>query len=212
MIIYMKSSTFIDDFIENEDDVDILTASYVCVSTQIRRRAENESLDIIIAKRSSLLYPSNRVYAADTIETMKDVYMEQLEECCLPFLSIMIKKSIKKGKNFILLCSDKEWKLQYLKWVSEFVYDYFGYPIYSYKDFVSIEKLADFNANDVLSKVKKILKNAKQKNLDNMNSKEKKRVYKNMKTSELKRILKDKGLYNKTMCRSDMLDMLDAFS
>ena len=33
-----------------------------------------------------------------------------------------------------------------------------------------------------------------------------------MKTSELKKILKDKDLYNKNMSRSDMLDMLDAFS
>ena len=33
-----------------------------------------------------------------------------------------------------------------------------------------------------------------------------------MKTSSLKKILKEKGLYNKNMSRSEMLDMLDAFA
>ena len=212
MIIYMKSSTFIDGFIQNEDDIDILTASYVCVSMSIRRKSENDLFDIIIANKTSFLYPSNIVFSAETIDDMRELYIEDLEEDCLPFLSVMIKKSIKKGQNFILICSDKEWKLQYLKWMAEFVYDYFGYPVYSYKDFVSIETLADFDEKAVLNKVNKILKHAKRRNLDNMSSKEKNRAYKTMKTSELKKILKDKDLYNKNMSRSDMLDMLDAFS
>ena len=212
MIIYMKSSTFIDDFIQNEDDIDILTASYVCVSMSIRRKSENDLFDITLANKTSFLYPSNTIFSAETIDDMRELYIEDLEEDCLPFLSVMIKKSIKKGQNFILICSDKEWKLQYLKWMAEFVYDYFGYPVYSYKDFVSIETLADFDEKAVLNKVNKILKYAKRRNLDNMSRKEKNRAYKTMKTSELKKILKDKDLYNKNMSRSDMLDMLDAFS
>ena len=185
----MKSSTFIDDFIQNEDDIDILTASYVCVSISIRRKSENDLFDITIANKTSFLYPSNRVFSAETIDDMRELYIEDLEEDCLPFLSVIIKKSIKKGQNFILICSDKEWKLQYLKWMAEFVYE-----------------------KAVLNKVNKILKNAKRRNLDNMSSKEKNRAYKTMKTSELRKILKDKDLYNKNMSRSDMLDMLDAFS
>ena len=212
MILYMKSSTFIDDFIENEDDVDILMASYICVSTNIRRREDSELLDITIASKSTLLYPSSRVFSCETIESMRDAYMEQLQESCLPFLSLMIKKSIKKGKNFILICSDKEWKIPYLKWVSEFVYDYFEYPIYSYKNFVSIEKLPDIDDDSILKRINKILEKTKRQNLDKMSSREKTRLYKEMKTSSLKKILKEKGLYNKNMSRSEMIDMLDAFA
>ena len=124
----------------------------------------------------------------------------------------MIKKSIKKGKNFILICSDKEWKIPYLKWVSEFVYDYFEYPIYSYKNFVSIEKLPDIDDDSILKRINKILEKTKRQNLDKMPSREKTRLYKEMKTSSLKKILKEKGLYNKNMSRSEMLDMLDAFA
>lgn len=212
MIIYMKSSTFINDFIENEDDVDILTASYVCVSTNIRRREDSELFDVTIATKAVLLYPSSIVFSCDTIDTMREAYMEQLMESCLPFLALMIKKSIKKGKNFILICSDKEWNIPYLKWVSEFVYDYFEYPIYSYKNFVSIEELPDIDEDSILKKINIILEKTKKQNLDKMSSREKKRVYKEMKTSSLKKILKEKGLYNKNMTRSEMLDMLDAFA
>lgn len=211
MILYMKSSTFIDDFIENEDDVDILTATYVCVSTNIRRREESADLDIIIATRTDLLYPSNQVYISDTLESTKDAYFEQLRTNCLPCLAAMIKKSIKKGKNIILICSDSEWKIPYLKWVSEFVYDYFDYPIYSYKDFVSIEKLKEVDEKKVLKKVITILDLAKKHNLSKLNDKQKERVCKNMKKHELKELLKDKGLYRKNMSRSEMIDMLEAF-
>ena len=80
MIIYMKSSTFIDDFIQNEDDIDILTASYVCVSMSIRRKSENDLFDITLANKTSFLYPSNTIFSAETIDDMRELYIEDLEE------------------------------------------------------------------------------------------------------------------------------------
>ena len=213
MIYYMHSETFFDEFLNNESDRDILKAQYVCVSTHIRRRDTN--MDNIICL-NNVLYPGASVLNRGTFEDMRDAYHEQLSEEALPLLAELIRGSIEENLNIIFICTKKEWKLKYIKWLAEFIIMEFEYPIYNYHKYINGSPLLIYDKEKVLKHVKTIVDDA-QKRLFNEQRKTKKgrnmilKEYKSMKKKELKKICIKEDLYYDGMSKDEMLDILEAF-
>ena len=213
MIYYMHSKTFFEEYLNNESDRDILNAQYVSVSTHIRRR--DTTVENVICV-NTILYPNSSVLSRGTLEDMRDAYHEQLKEDALIFIAELIRGSIEENLNIIFICSKPEWKLKYLKWLSEFILMEFDYPIYNYHKYIAGCPLLEYDKNKVLSHVKEITSHA-QKKLYEQNRKTKqgrKQImhdYKEMSKKELKRICIEQDLYYDGMSKHEMLDMLDAF-
>jgi aspartyl/asparaginyl-tRNA synthetase len=144
-------------------------------------------------------------------------YFEQLESTCKPFLATLIKASIEEGYNIIFLCTKNEGKMKYLRYLSEFIYLEFGYPMYEYKRFADGScRLLKYNEKKILKKCNKLLENVKKRSYmkDIKTEAGRKRImkeYKKMKKSELKKILKKRDIFVKGMTKEDMLDTLEAF-
>ena len=126
MMFWMNSKTFQDDFLSNERDKDILNAQYVLVSTRIRK-GDGKYKNIIAA--STTLYPNNSALMKLTEDDIRTEYFEQLDEN-RGLLATLILGSIEKKYNIIFLCTKNESKLKYLKYLSEYVFMEFDYPIY----------------------------------------------------------------------------------
>ena len=150
MIYYMHSKTFFNEFLNNESDRDILKAQYVCVSTHIRRRDTN--MENVICM-NNILYPGSSVLNKGTFDDMRDAYHEQLSEDALPLIAELIRGSIEDKLNIIFLCTKKEWKLKYLKWLAEFIIIEFDYPVYNYRKYIQGCPLLDYDKDKVLKSV-----------------------------------------------------------
>ena len=207
----MNSKEFNDLYLKNEYDEDILNAQYVLVSTRILlRNGDTEN----IVSAMSILFPNSSACSTLNDEDFKKVYMNQLSGA-LPFLATLIKGSIEEGYNIIFLCTNKEDKLHYLYYLSLFIaHEFHGFPVYNYTSFVAGCKLIKYNEDKVLHKCNKILLEAH----DNEFEKKRKtyrgreellRRYKKMSKAELKKLVKDEGLYKKGMSKSELIDILE---
>ena len=213
MIYFMHSKTFFEEFINNESDRDILKAQYVCVSTHIRRR--DTDIDNVICLNNTL-YPGTNVLNRGSFEDMRDAYHEQLRDEAMTLLAELIRGSIEEDLNIIFLCTKKEWKLKYLKWLAEFIIMEFDYPIYSYSKYIKGCPLLKYDKDDILKRVKRISEKAHKKLFEQQRKTKqgRKRIiheYKSMDKSELKKICKEQDVYYKGMSKQEMLDMLEAF-
>lgn len=213
MIYYMHSKTFFEEFLNNESDRDILKAQYVCVSTHIRRR--DTDVDNVVCLNKTL-YPGSQVLNKGTFEDMRDVYHDQLNEEALPLIAELIRGSIEEDLNIIFLCTKKEWKLKYLKWLAEFIMMEFDYPVYDYRKYIQGCPLMKYDKDKVLKSVKAISETARKKLFEEQRKTKQGRKmivqeYKSMDKKELKKICKEEGLYYDGMSKQEMIDMLDAF-
>jgi hypothetical protein len=147
---------------------------------------------------------------------MRDAYHEQLHEEALPLIAELIRGSIEDELNIIFICTKKEWKLKYIKWLAEFIILEFDYPIYNYKKYINGSPLIKYNKEKVLKHVKSIVKDAQKKLFDIQRKSKNGRKqimqeYKSMKKKELKKICIDEDLYYEGMSKEEMIDMLEAF-
>lgn len=133
MLFVMHSEMFFDYFLNNEDYDIIKDAQFIVVSNSIRKRRSNEDNIICL---NHIIYPNSDVLSMGTFKDMQEAYEEQLKTEALPFLSTVIKGVIKKNYNVFFLCSKKEWKLKYLKWLEEFIDEFFGFPVVNYLDYI----------------------------------------------------------------------------
>ena len=133
MMFYMTSKVFRDEFLVNERDNDILDAQYVIASTRIRRR-DKSIKNIIIA--NAILYPDPDVCSSYSTEEFKEKYFDQLDKSKY-FLATLIKGSIEEGYNIIFICSKNEGKMKFLKYLSQFIYCEFDYPVYDYSTYAN---------------------------------------------------------------------------
>ena len=199
-------------FLKNERDEDILNMQYVICSLRIRKRKEYDN----IISAQSILFPNPDVCSALTDEDMRERYFHQLMTA-KAFIATLIKASIEEKYNIVFLCTKNEGKMKFLRYLSEFVYLEFGYPIYEYKRYAEGSiALIKYKKDKVLKKCNKILDETKKKQYINDLQTEsgRKRImknYKKMKKSELKKNLKKRNLYAKGMSKEEMLDMLEAF-
>ena len=209
----MHSETFFEKYLNNESDRDILKAQYVCVSTHIRRR--DTDVENVICM-NNILYPTSSVLNRGTFEDMRDVYHEQLRDDALPLLAELIRGSIEDNLNIIFICTKKEWKLKYLKWLAEFIILEFDYPIYNYRKYIQGCPLIEYDKTEVLKNVKSITNKAKKKLFENERKSKagRKRIlheYKSMSKKELKKLCIEEELYYEGMSKQEMLDILEAF-
>lgn len=213
MMVYMTSKVFQDIFLVNESDQDILEAQYVLVSSRIRRKDASKT-NIISAMNT--LYPNAHVYSALTDKDFRERYIEQLVEN-ETLLSALIKGSIDEKYNIIFLCTKNEGKMKYLKYLSEFIYMEFGYPVYEYSQFASGAcHILKYDKEDVLKHCNRILKEAEKNDFENKMQSEHGReaiirAYKKMKKCKLVKILKKRDLYEDNMSKKDMIDTLTLF-
>lgn len=214
MIYYMHSETLFNEFLNNESEKDILKAQYVCVSTHIRRRADC-TFDNIICMMNRL-YPSTAVFNRGTFEDMKKTYYEQLEVEATPLIAELIRGSIEENLNIIFLCTRKEWKLKYLKWLAEYIMMEFEYPVYNYHKYIHGCSLYEYDKEKVLKSVKKITDEAQKKLFQEQRKSKQGRKYiineyRSMSKKELKQICIEEELYYDGMSKEEMLDILEAF-
>lgn len=213
MMLYMNSEVFLDEFVEYESDKTILKAQYIIASTRIKKKDEKYG-NVISAV--PYFYPSGEVFQRIDKHSQKEAYFNQLDEY-KPMIASFIKNSIEKNINFIFICSKKEDKnLHYLDWLSDYVYDVFGYPVYEYLYFASADedKLIKYNTKKVLKQCKEIIDEQQEKNFDKQRKTERGREYirnrfESMSKKELKKQLKEYNLYSGLeMTKEEMVDLL----
>lgn len=213
MILYMNSKVFEEEFLKYEKDNDILNSQYVIVSSRIKKTDSN--YDNIIVANSSLS-PYISLGPAVCEDDWIDEYKDQLESR-IAFLASLVVGSIEENFNIILLCSKKETKINYLKYICEYIYERLGYPCYNYSKLMSgkIEPIK-FNKEKVLKRCKKVMKQVKEEKYRNDMMTEKgrnsiKKSFREMSKKELKAELKKRDLYKDGLDRNEMLDILDVF-
>lgn len=213
MMFWMNSKTFQDDFLSNERDKDILDAQYVLVSTRIRK-GDGKYKNIIAA--STTLYPNNSALMKLTEDDIRTEYFEQLDEN-RGLLATLILGSIEKKYNIIFLCTKNESKLKYLKYLSEYVFMEFDYPIYDYKKY-SYNKIGiiEIDKAEIIQKCKKILKQIKKERNEELESTKMGRMklvneFKSLSKKEMKKELMKRDLYIDNMSKKEMVEMFELF-
>lgn len=213
MMFWMNSKTFQDDFLSNERDKDILNAQYVLVSTRIRK-GDGKYKNIIAA--STTLYPNNSALMKLTEDDIRNEYFEQLDEN-RGLLATLILGSIEKKYNIIFLCTKNESKLKYLKYLSEYVFMEFDYPIYDYKKY-SYNKIGiiEIDKNKIIQKCNKILKQLKKERSKELESTKSGRMklaqeFKSLSKKEMKKELMKRDLYIDDMSKKEMVEMFELF-
>ena len=215
MMFIMDSYCFFGKFIPSEDTKTVLDASYIVVSTKIRRRRSQDDYGNIIVLNNTL-YPSSSVFSVGRVEDMKDEYHKQLEELAIPFLARLVLYCIEDGMNIIFLSNHGEYKMGYLQWLAEFMYLYFGYPVYEYDKFCDGCPMIEYDEQAVHKLCKKIIKDA-EKTYKNEQKKTKigRRVlvkeYMEMSKKQLMKLLKKKGIDASEMTKQEMVDILEVY-
>lgn len=152
-IAYMDTKRFRDVYLVAEEDDDILNTQYIIISTKIKKRGDKKN--IIIA--NAFLYPDASVMMETDKVSMKEAYFDQLENHALSFLGSLIRGTLEENFRIVFMSTRKEYKMMpYLKWLSEFVWRVFKYPIMEYGDIFLGEKVK-FNKQKVLKLTKKIM-------------------------------------------------------
>ena len=210
-IYFMDGKTFITKYI-NEDPRKVLRTQFVIVSSTIRKTGKYEKQ--VINANGSLYPPPELLVDYDNYKKNEDYqmrYKEFIRESN-PLLATLVKYSIEDDVNIVFLCSEKEKKYQYLKLISAYVLDEFGYPMYNYKKMISGKaKKQKYDEAYVLSRCDKILKKAKKHKKERMLSTEsgRKEYFGKMSKKEMKKKLQKLGLYDKKLTSSEMRELLD---
>lgn len=205
MIFTIDSKTFIDIFLQLEDDDVILDSQYVIISNYLSvKNVQNNIVNYIT------LYPGPEVLGTIDKETQNSRYYDYLKER-ESLLATMVTYSIKEDVNIIMICNDKEYKIGYLTYIANFIYEVFGYPVYDYIEYISGCKLINYDKEKVLKRCKKITKKCNKKALKNKLSSSygKERYIQSLSKKDMKKILKKKGLYRDDMTKEDMKDVLE---
>lgn len=213
MMFVMNSKTFQNDFLTNEPDKDILKAQYVLVSTRIRK-CDNDYDNIISAR--NYLYPDGDVMYRITDDDIRDAYFNQLDNN-KPLLATLVLGCIDEGFNVIFMCSKSEDKLHYLRYLAQYIYYTFDYPVYEYGDYSHNRiKLLNYNEKKVKKKCKKILEKAKKREREKNMRTEKgrnqiKNEFKELSKKEMIKELDKRDLYIDGMSKSEMVEMYELF-
>ena len=210
-IYFMDGNTFITEYI-NEDPRKVLRTQFVIVSSTIRKTGKYEKQ--VINANSSLYPPPELIIDYNNYKRNEDykmAYREFIQESD-PLLATLVKYSIEDDATIVLLCSKKEKKYQYLKLISAYVMENFGYPIYDYRKMKKGKaKKQKYDEAYVLSRCDKILKKAKKHKKERMLSTEsgRKEYFGKMSKKEMKKKLQKLGLYDKKLTSSEMRELLD---
>lgn len=211
MIYYMDSKVFAEEYLDHEYDEDILKADYLVVSARIRRRRENGWKNVSI--QTNMLFPSTELLYNTSVEEFKVRYYEQLDEY-RGFLAYIVNQVARHPeRNVIFLCSHGEDKhVGFLYVIAEYIRENFAFPVLNYQLYIYEGKDSDLRYSK--KKVKRLteaaIEEAKLQNIHRLlQSGRRSQVmdeFKRMRRSELKKLLKKEGLYERHMTRKDMVE------
>lgn len=217
MIVYMDSRVFGELYLDNEKDPEILKAQYVVVSTRIRRKtSENGDKWQNITIQSMQLFPNqNCMNAYDTDEFMHEYY-HQLDEH-KGFLAYLVNAVAKDPSiNVVLISSEREEKhFNCLKIIAQYIWDTFKFPVYNYALYVYGCDIQEYDEEKVIKRTNKVLEEmVKERRRTFKVSGDYNRLlkeYERMSTKELRKLLKKEELYEDSMSRDDMLEVIQTF-
>ena len=152
MLFYMNGKTFLQTYLDREEDWRILDAFYVIMSDPIRVSDKTKYSTIMYAPR--YFYPKSDVLFASEWEEYKAAYKYQLKDA-KPFLATLIHGSLTKGYNIIFLYSEKERKEKYPKVLAQYIMEEFKYPVYDYLKYIKGKcKICEYDPDEVYGIVK----------------------------------------------------------
>lgn len=210
---FLDGETFLKEYIK-EDPKIVMRTQFILVSSTIRKGGR---YDKQVINANNILYPDQQLIMDYTDYKVnkhyKEAYLEQIEEN-KAFLAHLIKSTIEDDLTLVFLCGKKEKKYCYLKLIRDFVENEFGYQIIDYKKLKKgKEKIYDFDKAKVIKRCNKTLDAAKKEQREKQLSTERGReqLIKSMSKKEMKKELKEHGLYHDGMTKGEMRDMLDVF-
>ena len=147
MLFYMNGKTFLQTYLDREEDWRILDAFYVIMSDSIRVSDKTKYNTIMYAPK--YFYPMSEVLFASEWEEYKAAYKYQLKDA-KSFLATLIHGSLTKGYNIIFLYSEKERKEKYPKVLAQYIMEEFKYPIYDYLKYIKGKcKICEYDPDEV---------------------------------------------------------------
>lgn len=158
MMFWMDSKT-LEKFLNNERYEDILNAEYVIVSDRIYLKDRTRN-NIINAR--NIIFPTTETLNSPSGEEIRENYFKQLDGE-KPFMAYLITRSILSDINIIFICTKKEGKLKILNDFADYCYLTFGYPIYSYKEYMYGVKMLKYNKDKVINICADIISEAERK-------------------------------------------------
>lgn len=215
-MIFIMSSSMFQDYINETDDNEILKATYIIVSSRIRRSSHKYE-NIYIG--SQTLYPWDSVMQMIDVSDMEARYINQLhEKNNYIILMNAVRESILHESTIIFICSDIEYKnLPYMKIIKKVIEEDFEYPVPIYKKWRKKREPVLFDRRDVLQKVNKALKEFEREKFIEQHTTHKGKARLNKSISEyskkkLKAELKKRNLYTPDMTKEEMIETLQDFS
>lgn len=214
----MDSETFLNLYLENEEDWCILDSYYILVSWRIRVH-KNQQIGTIDDARN-ILMPDSATLFQDTKKDYKQQYLHQLQtsDSANAYLAHLIKGSIKKNYNIIFLCSKSEGNGieggSYLDYLAYYIMSTFKYPVYNYKKFVKKKtSLISYDEEETLRICKEIGKREKQKRKERERSSNQGLIeYRSRLETKSKKSLQKKlekyNIYVTDETKSEMIDLL----
>lgn len=213
-IYYMNGKTFQDIFLK-ENPNKILRTQFVIVSSRIRRSRDSDRRNILSFTKQ--LMPSDMLLSDYRIDIdqdfFKDQYCKQLNEN-KSLLAVVVKGVIEENYTVVFLCSRNEWKLKYLKYLANYIWNEFGFPMYDYKKYKEgKEKAIQYNRDYAISVCNKVIAKSTKKKRKKLLSTRKGReeLVANMSKDEMRMELKKMELYTQGMNKHEMKEMLELF-
>lgn len=155
MLFYMNGKTFLQTYLDHEEDWRILDAFYVIMADSIRVSDKTKYNTIMYAPK--YFYPTSEVLFASEWEEYKAAYKYQLNDA-KSFLATLIHGSLTKGYNIIFLYSEKERKEKYPKVLAQYIMEEFKYPVYDYLKYIKGKcKICEYDPDEVFGIVKPIV-------------------------------------------------------
>lgn len=214
MIYMMNTKSFIKIF-SHEDPKHIEKTQFVVVSKRIRKTVEDDNV-IFCSK----LFPSDMLLADYRTEFeegyFEKEYRKYLDKNKLT-LAIILKGVIEEKYTVVFLSTLKEWKVGFMKILSKYIFDEFGYPVIDYKKYKVGNKLPasvkNFDDRSVLDRCNEVIKEeelSRKKRL--MKTKEGRyELVTSMSKDEMKEQLKKMNLYSAGLDKHTMKELLIEF-
>lgn len=212
----VDGKTFIKKFIK-ENPEKVLSTQFVIVSSTIRKLGKARWDKQVINSNTLLYPPQNLIMEYDDYkhdEEYKREYFNYLDRA-KPLLATLIKYVIESDYTVVFLCGKKEMKYNYLNLIRKYIKSEFGFHVYNYEKVKKgKEKPSQINESHTLKLCNKILKQAKNDKKHNMLQTERgrKEYFSKMSKKELKKELKKMGLYDPSMDKEELIDMLETFA
>lgn len=213
MIYTMNTKTFMKVF-SKEDPKKIEKTQFVIISKRIRKNYDEKS--VILCRD---LFPPDILLADYRIGLDPDFfekeYKKYLDKHKLT-LAVIIKGVIEERIPVIFLCTYKEWGLKYMKVLSKYVKEEFGYPLVDYKKYKlkkEVPTMRELNLEACIERCNEVIESeTKRKHKELMKTPSgRKELVVNMSTEEMKKTLKKMNIYSAGLDRHTMKELLYEF-